>query len=111
MFVCHHCDNPPCVNPAHLFVGTHSDNMADMVAKGRSRRGENAGPARLTNAEAEEIRKARDGGESCTAIARRFGVSMTTVSTITNNRRRVDPARYTPPFGARGRKTRAPEAA
>ena len=43
MLVCHRCDNPPCVNPLHLFLGSHADNHADRNAKGRQARGERHG--------------------------------------------------------------------
>lgn len=56
--VCHHCDNPRCVRPDHLFLGTHSDNMRDRDRKGRrvDVRGERAGRAKLTAADVAAIR-------------------------------------------------------
>lgn len=82
MYVCHKCDTPLCVNPDHLFVGTHHDNMRDMVQKKRSftARGENKkGTAKLTNQQAKEIREIN---LSQTKIALLFGVSQTTISRI-----------------------------
>lgn len=48
LFMCHHCDNPTCVNPSHLFLGTQKDNIADRDAKGRVCRGENQFASKLT---------------------------------------------------------------
>lgn len=54
--VCHHCDNRECVNPTHLFLGTHLDNMLDMQRKGRSVRGSKHVNARLTEEQVRQIR-------------------------------------------------------
>lgn len=76
--VCHHCDNRPCVNPSHLFLGTAADNAADKVAKGRCPKsapgvqGELHGSAKLT---ADAVRAIRVSRESGTVLARRYGVS------------------------------------
>jgi hypothetical protein len=92
----HRCDNPPCVNPQHLFVGTHKDNSDDMIAKGRDAkaygdangsrkhrermpRGEGHHGAKFTNQEVAEILASRESGAS---IARRYGVHRSCVNRI-----------------------------
>lgn len=84
--VLHRCDNPPCVNPSHLFLGTQSDNMADKAAKGRGPRGETNPQARLTVAEVLAIRELR-GLASPTEIASRFGIRRAHVFRIFNRER------------------------
>jgi hypothetical protein len=96
MSVCHKCDNPPCVNPAHLFIGTHAENMADMAAKGRSRgfpgdlhwsrqnldklpRGDAHANSKLTDAQVREVRAALGTNRQ---IAREYGVSDTLIGRI-----------------------------
>ena len=80
MFVCHRCDNPPCVRPDHLFLGTHQDNMDDRTAKGRhvavSMPGETNPSAKLSLEQVREIRRTatRRRGEQM-AMARAYGVS------------------------------------
>lgn len=79
---CHHCDNPLCVNPSHIFPGTHADNMADRARKGRYRglQGEDHPAARLTEADVKEIRRLYQAGQrDLSALAERFGVLPHTV--------------------------------
>jgi hypothetical protein len=74
--VCHRCDNPPCTELLHLFLGTSQDNADDMVAKDRSTRGERNNTAKLTDGQALEILRAyRDGGVSQRQLAIRYGVT------------------------------------
>jgi len=87
MCVCHSCDNPLCVNPAHLFLGTHADNMADMMAKGRSAHGELNGHAKLTRADVLSVRERLAAGESQQSIGDSFGVCRQTVSHIAVGKR------------------------
>ena len=86
--VCHRCDNPGCVNPAHLFLGTHRDNAQDMLAKGRkaSTRGEHSGQAKLNDESVRAIKVFAEQGVSGVEIARRFKVSSSTVSMILRGR-------------------------
>lgn len=82
--VCHTCDNPPCCNPAHLFLGTPADNAKDMVAKGRGgiARGERQAHHKLTEMDVRRIRQLHQEGFSYPQIAARFPVNVSTVCTI-----------------------------
>ena len=77
--ICHHCDNPPCVRPSHLFQGTDTDNAQDCINKGRRGRGS----SKLTRTEAVEIRRLRNEEKiSLKKIAPRFGITFSNVSVI-----------------------------
>lgn len=84
--VCHTCDNPPCVNPAHLFLGTQNENIQDCVTKGRRspQGGSKNHNTKLTEIQVDEIRKLWDRPEKVTQqfIADRYNVSQRTISLI-----------------------------
>lgn len=93
LYVCHRCDNPPCVNPAHLFLGTAKDNMVDARDKGRMRGprlvGRQQSQAKLTEDAVREIRAvyARRSGAKVpdgtrVSLARKFGVSVNLISHV-----------------------------
>lgn len=88
MCVLHRCDNPPCINPDHLFLGTFADNYLDMVSKGRARcaseqpktRGSKHWKAKLTETQVREIIARKS--ESRKSLASEFGTSARYISSI-----------------------------
>ena len=92
--VCHTCDNPICVRPEHLFLGTHADNAADMVAKGRGvsprLSGESNPAAKLTEEQVQRIRTLYVFGQVTQRdVAEQFGISQQQVSNIVNGKKWV----------------------
>ena len=82
--VLHHCDNPSCVNPYHLFLGTQKDNIKDMKQKGRCAHGERHGQSKLTDNQVQAIHEQKTDGESVRDIAASLGVHKSTISRILN---------------------------
>jgi hypothetical protein len=90
--ICHRCDNPPCINPAHLFEGTRKDNIDDMVAKKRHRNGENKKNHKLTDVEVQQIKDLYASGlYRHKDLAEMFGVSSSLISMLIAGKRRKEP--------------------
>jgi len=79
IFVCHKCDNPNCVNPDHLFLGSCKDNMQDCKQKGRINKGEDRPQHKLTDETVRQARRMRQEGMPWKKLARFFKVSPTCI--------------------------------
>lgn len=87
--VLHSCDNPACINPAHLRVGTHAENMAEMGQRDRAAKGERSGMAKVSDEVVRRIRDMRATGMTNSKIAAEVGLSTSYVSRLTAGDRRV----------------------
>lgn len=91
LYVLHRCDNPSCVRPDHLFLGTQRDNVHDMWAKGRANV-KGAGPGslhhrhKLNEVQVIEIRKRFSEGESRSSLAEKFNVSTSSICLMVNRK-------------------------
>lgn len=93
LFVLHKCDNPACVNPAHLFLGTQKENVQDSMNKGRRALGEDHGMSILTAEQVKEIRatyvrghRYKPSATDQTALANKFGVDQQVIWSVLQNR-------------------------
>lgn len=82
LWVLHRCDNPPCVRPDHLFLGTPQDNSSDMVNKGRMRTGERSPSSKLTESIVRAVRERHAAGETQESIALDYGVTRAAIGYI-----------------------------
>ena len=86
MLICHHCDNPGCVRPSHLFLGTNSDNIRDAHAKGRitmpDRRGELSSSSKIVESDVHEIRRLNSLGVTQELLGKMWRITQQHVSNI-----------------------------
>ena len=85
--VCHRCDNPACCNPQHLFLGTVAENNLDMLAKGRTTRGEKNAAASITEDCVRTIRAMFNAGIKRADIAQELGISLYVVKAVVSGKR------------------------
>jgi hypothetical protein len=88
-YLCHHCDNPPCVRPDHLYEGDALSNARDCVERGRQnvQRGEDRAHTKLTEDNVREIRHRLAAGATTVELGADFGVHPTTISKINTGRK------------------------
>jgi hypothetical protein len=87
LLIRHTCDNPPCVNPNHLLVGTRADNVMDMVERNRQARGSKNGQAKLTEDDVNEIKIFREFGFTQQELGKMYGVSQSTITRLLSKKR------------------------
>lgn len=85
--VLHACDNPSCVNPKHLFLGSYSDNNKDMKQKDRHTKGERSGTAKLSEVKAIALKNDRKHGLTMSALSQKYGVSAMQAHRIVTGKR------------------------